>query len=238
MSDRIDLRTSEMKIDDCLQRIEALEQKPCMNITEIFTIEEVTEIKKIIEAINPKIPFNKNRFFGSNFLTDLKKEIAELKVSSVRQTEILKVITEGRILELDAYNRLESVLKKFMIMQEKMQNAMSPCSYDEEWYFHPLHKLIDELSGEKESSALSTILEEKESNEWDSATNSKPPEPEIYTSGIQIRIDMEKNELIGEFQSDFDYVWFIMETEGIFDSVTPGDYKKLHVIKKKWEGKG
>jgi len=133
---------------------------------------------------------------------------------------------------------LESVLKKFMIMQEKMQNAMSPCSYDEEWYFHPLHKLIDELSGEKESSALSTILEEKESNEWDSATNSKPPEPEIYTSGIQIRIDMEKNELIGEFQSDFDYVWFIMETEGIFDSVTPGDYKKLHVIKKKWEGKG
>jgi len=150
MSDRIDLRTSEMKIDDCLQRIEALEQKPCMNITEIFTIEEVTEIKKIIEAINPKIPFNKNRFFGSNFLTDLKKEIAELKVGSVRQTEILKVITEGRILELDAYNRLESVLKKFMIMQEKMQNAMSPCSYDEEWYFHPLHKLIDELSGEKE----------------------------------------------------------------------------------------
>jgi len=180
MSDRIDLRTSEMKIDDCLQRIEALEQKPCMNITEIFTIEEVTEIKKIIEAINPKIPFNKNRFFGSNFLTDLKKEIAELKVGSVRQTEILKVITEGRILELDAYNRLESVLKKFMIMQEKMQNAMSPCSYDEEWYFHPLHKLIDELSGEKDPHEKAQKDLENEIAQWDEDSKPESEKRDFY----------------------------------------------------------
>ena len=43
--------------------------------------------------------------------------------------------------------------------------------------------------------------------------------------------------LIAEFKTDFDYVWFIMEGEGIFDSVTPGDYKRLHDIKKKWEAR-
>ena len=45
------------------------------------------------------------------------------------------------------------------------------------------------------------------------------------------------NKDIAEFKIDFDYIWFIMEGEGIFDSVTPGDYKRLHDIKKKWEAR-
>ena len=43
--------------------------------------------------------------------------------------------------------------------------------------------------------------------------------------------------IIVELNVDLDYIWFIMESEGIFDVVTPGDYKKLHAIKKKWEAK-
>ena len=75
----------------------------------------------------------------------------------------------------------------------------------------------------------------------------KPPEPDCKACKYFI-VHVENCEkecayyadgqkLIAEFKTDFDYVWFIMENEGIFDSVTPGDYKKLHAIKKKWEAR-
>ena len=42
----------------------------------------------------------------------LEKEIAELKKNNSEVDKILEEMTEGRLLELNAYERLESVLKK------------------------------------------------------------------------------------------------------------------------------
>ena len=152
---------------------------------------------KIIEAINPKIPFNKNRFFGSNFLTDLKKEIAELKVGSVRQTEILKVITEGRILELDAYNRLESVLKERI---EKLENDS----------FYWRGQVSDSRPPEQFESY--TIIEEDEEKRVIQCNKPKPPEPtlpnpfkmEYSRDEVAILLKKQKQDLIAEFIQDID----------------------------------
>ena len=37
-------------------------------------------------------------------------------------------------------------------------------------------------------------------------------------------------------KEDLDYIWFLMDTEGFYDLLTPRDYKRLHEIKKKYIG--
>jgi len=62
-------------------------------------------------------------------------------------------------------------------------------------------------------------------------TELKSPEPEIYTSGIQVRIDDEKNKLIGEFITD-DIKPFLELYKAAPESE---EYKYWIKIQKKWE---
>ena len=50
-----------------------------------------------------------------------------------------------------------------------------------------------------------------------------------------IKESPQYKKLIEEFLEDYDFIWFIMETEGTFDEVSPEVYKKLHNARKKWE---
>ena len=89
------------------------------------------------------------------------------------------------------------------------------------------------------------------SDDW-SYPNEKPPERKnmfhvvhcphcdkcvrVECSEYSTHIDYE-NRLIVETKTDLDYIWFILDEKGIWDEITPGDYKKLHAIKKKWEAR-
>jgi len=97
--------------------------------------------------------------------------------------------------------------------------------------------LIDNYS--KKRSYCNNCYEKDHPDEFDI----KPPEPSKdryelgYTDGYADGKALGIEKVIAEFIEDCDYIWFIMENEGIFDLVTPGDYKRLHDIKKKWEAR-
>ena len=181
-------------------------------------LDMIIKNEKKIEALEKKQFENSG---DPEIIKSHAEQIAELKDHDI--FKIWNSVRKGGKTTLDAIlmdnhriKKLESVLKE-MILDDPMNDKMN----------HYLEQLSAKDEKPPEPHKINT---------------SQPlyPEPSFfplipYLSREEHDIEM-KNQ-IAKFTQDLDYIWFIMEEEGIFDTVTPGDYKRLHDIKKKWEAR-
>lgn len=257
INQQIALSASSAQLGVLQERIEQIEQKPCMNITRIFTDDEITkmidrdicntfqkvlhdkfekelsELQDVFQKAGVKWDFRLDELNG--FITELKenqayweKEVVEtIKIQEnvilvlwVIGNEIINLMNDkiahntARLHEINAKEKITEALKKLSGVDEKPDPAKEYRDKTNVWI----------------------KKEQEDSKHWH--PKEKPEEP-LYlckNCGNEIsHVEFEVQKLsIDVRKEDLKYLQFIVENEDFYDDVTPGDYKKIHEIWKRY----